>query len=66
METKKEPRLKEVPLSESTISPSLSAIRKRCKDLFDTNTFIDFGIEDRNGKQKKLAAGAYNPYDHAS
>ena len=64
MQNKSEKRLQDVPLSESTISPSLSAIQKRCKSLFDTGDLIDFGIDETSGGSRKLPEGAYNPYDH--
>lgn len=64
MQTKTEKRRTDVPLSESTISPSLSAIQERCKHLFDTGEFIDFAIDDVSSGARKLPEGAYNPYDH--
>lgn len=64
MQTKSEKRRQDVPLSESTISPSLTAIQERCKDLFDTGELIEFGFDDRVAGSKTLPEGAYDPYDH--
>ncbi|MBT8084380.1 MAG: hypothetical protein HKP32_11105 [Woeseia sp.] len=63
MDSKKPKPSTEVPLSESTISPSLSAIRERCSELFDTGGFINFEIVDGENDPDALEAGAYDPYD---
>lgn len=63
MQSKKSKPLSDVPLSESTISPSLAAIRERCSDLFTTGDFANFEIVDSDNDDDALPAGAYDPYD---
>ena len=62
MENKSARRAPDRPLSESTISPTLSAIQERCSDLFDTNDFIELNLVDGENDADAYAAGAYNPY----
>lgn len=52
----------DVPLSESTISPSLAAIRERCSDLFTTGNFTNFEIVDSQNDDYALLGGAYSRY----
>lgn len=64
MESKTAKRAPDLPLSESTISPSLTAIRERCRDLFDTNGFIQYELVDGENDDDANPEGAYDPYDH--
>jgi len=63
MESKK-PRIKDVPLSETTIPNSLAEIRRRCRDLPDENGEIALTLEDdRVAGGTGPASDAFNPYD---
>jgi hypothetical protein len=62
----KQPNLSgnDVPLSESTIPLSLSAIRRRCSELLDADGEPSLGID--GDSSQKLPAGGYDPYDHSA
>ncbi|MGB5346094.1 MAG: hypothetical protein WBN23_08015 [Woeseia sp.] len=57
---------KDVPLAESTIPLSLSAIRRRCSELLDAHGELALGIHGDGDSSQKLPAGGYDPYDHSA
>lgn len=58
------PRIKDLPLSETTIPNSLAEIRRRCRDLLDENGEIALTLEDdRAAGGTGFACDAFNPYD---
>ncbi|MGB5354519.1 MAG: hypothetical protein WBN32_12965 [Woeseia sp.] len=65
MNDKKKPRITDVPLSESTVAVSLSAIRRRCEDLLNAQGEIQLSIDDSSGS-RKLPDGAMDPYDNGA
>lgn len=65
MNKKKKPRITDVPLSESTIAVSLSAIRQKCQDLLDAGGDIQLDLDDSRGS-RKLPEGANDPNDHGA